>query len=727
MKLSSHFYDKLATTKYREDERESYQQRAVRSLLFHSTDILDNNPPSNTILLKGTTGSGKTIVAGVFIDSLFKNTDNIVAIWLCARPKLAAQSQRSVSSLGLRTTYIDEVVSEPFIPNHSVVFGNWEKISSSKGDRKLTQDSESRWSFENLVNETRNKGLKIVLIIDEAHKNNDTKLTNEIVDYIQPDFILETTATPKNKNYAHIVNMNIEDIVKSGVITKGLKINPVKMTSPDIRKYVLEESLNTLNQLEDKIKDSMSLGYGPYQPLLLIQIPNSNQEVLDEIEAFYEEKGLSRELGNLAVYTAKDYTDELDNISNDSNVKVLIFKQAIAEGWDCPRASVLSFIRDPKTESLTIQTVGRIMRMVHRKHYPMELDFLNYGYIFAEDDTNNILSHIHSELLDKVYIANTLKSGVLENSALKNFPKSSWKHKGEVKLLKIISLLRSIQWEEELNPNPKITWNMTQGEIDSVELENENRITLHSQTISEDFLTERNLYFIQQIHLKRLSLDKTIVKEIELLLAFAGYEEDQVLRILTSEENLSIIKSNVEKLKQQYLETFNNEEEMKEWSPISEYAISQDSVSNFLFDKHAYEKVSIQSENQLELAFSQYIDINANVQLWIKNNDSGQEFFSIAYRDNHLFREFFPDFLIETDERIYILDTKGVGLLDKQETHLKQNALIEFARKIQPNVSKEIVAGVISDLKTNQFHIYTGEDLISEYNKKTDNWSLFHL
>jgi len=67
---------------------------------------------------------------------------------------------------------------------------------------------------------------------------------------------------------------------------------------------------------------------------------------------------------------------------NDNEVEVLIFKQAIALGWDCPRASILAIFRESKSFTFTIQTIGRIMRMPELKYYS-ETPELNLGYVFT--------------------------------------------------------------------------------------------------------------------------------------------------------------------------------------------------------------------------------------------------------------------------------------------------------------------------------------------------------
>ena len=66
---------------------------------------------------------------------------------------------------------------------------------------------------------------------------------------------------------------------------------------------------------------------------------------------------------------------------SDDPTRVLLFKQAIALGWDCPRAAVLLIYRDLKSITFTTQTVGRILRMPQQHFY--NDDRLNYGYVYT--------------------------------------------------------------------------------------------------------------------------------------------------------------------------------------------------------------------------------------------------------------------------------------------------------------------------------------------------------
>ena len=74
---------------------------------------------------------------------------------------------------------------------------------------------------------------------------------------------------------------------------------------------------------------------------------------------------ISTEKGNnkLAIWLSGEHINKEDVEKQDSEVEVLLFKQAIALGWDCPRAQILVLFREWHSPIFSIQTVGRIMRM----------------------------------------------------------------------------------------------------------------------------------------------------------------------------------------------------------------------------------------------------------------------------------------------------------------------------------------------------------------------------
>ena len=78
-------------------------------------------------------------------------------------------------------------------------------------------------------------------------------------------------------------------------------------------------------------------------------------------------------------WLSNDITNkELLETINENDVRYLVFKQAVATGWDCPRAQVLVKLRNKSQTSDTfdLQTIGRILRMPERYFY--DNDDLNY-------------------------------------------------------------------------------------------------------------------------------------------------------------------------------------------------------------------------------------------------------------------------------------------------------------------------------------------------------------
>ena len=80
----------------------------------------------------------------------------------------------------------------------------------------------------------------------------------------------------------------------------------------------------------------------------------------DSVEQYLETQGITCENGQLAVWLS-DRHENLDGIEeSDATSSVVIIKQAVATGWDCPRAHILVKLRDNMEETFEIQTIGRI-------------------------------------------------------------------------------------------------------------------------------------------------------------------------------------------------------------------------------------------------------------------------------------------------------------------------------------------------------------------------------
>lgn len=148
------------------------------------------------------------------------------------------------------------------------------------------------------------------------------------------------------------------------MIKKEVVINPGLSDVQNIAetdKFVIDEALKKSFELKNTYE---SIG-SPVRPLVLIQLPSESKSTteLDKTKLSRTIQLLDREFGisfankKLAIWLSEDKQNLEDIEKYDSPVEVLIFKQAIATGWDCPRAQILVMFREIGSVTFEIQTV----------------------------------------------------------------------------------------------------------------------------------------------------------------------------------------------------------------------------------------------------------------------------------------------------------------------------------------------------------------------------------
>lgn len=135
-----------------------------------------------------------------------------------------------------------------------------------------------------------------------------------------------------------------------------------------LTQHLVSLALKKRNELADAYK---RLGVN-INPLLLIQLPNDGSEsmstedtsIKDEVTLYLDAiHGMNTANNRLAVWLSGEKVNVEGLEQNDNMTEALLFKQAIALGWDCPRAAVLLIFRKIESFTFGAQTVGRILRM----------------------------------------------------------------------------------------------------------------------------------------------------------------------------------------------------------------------------------------------------------------------------------------------------------------------------------------------------------------------------
>lgn len=374
-----------------------YQRKAVDNLKARLVFFLDNNL-KGSVVFKAPTGSGKTfMISSLFEEIAAENdTNRFCVVWACpGKGELHKQSFNAVKEY-LGGNPVCSLLEDEFfgtrtdIHNKEIVFVNWEKLvdkdrETGKWKNNLMKDQEGL-NFINVLDNTRRNGVTIVLVVDESHigANVNARIQEFRDTIIVPTITLEMSATPLSPNVD--VEVNPQDVINEGMIkedvifNEGISEYDRTLADKDSELIVLEKGFEKREELKKAYENIGS----DVNPLALIQIPNTEagEDKKRVVSDFLNAKGVTEENGKL-----KFWCDDKGNFNkkkirkNDDETEFLVFKTAVATGWDCPRAQVLIKFREGKSETFEIQTIGRILRTAEAKSY--ERSLLDNAYIFT--------------------------------------------------------------------------------------------------------------------------------------------------------------------------------------------------------------------------------------------------------------------------------------------------------------------------------------------------------
>lgn len=494
-------------------------------------------------------------------------------------------------------------------------------------------------------------------------------------------------------------------------------------------------------------------------PLLLIQLPN-NSDAMSELDLKDKEiiedvllkRGYRYSEGNMAVWLSGEKVN-LDNIEKPNNkVNVLIFKQAIALGWDCPRAQVMAMLRDTKSETFRIQTVGRILRMPEAKHYPV--DALNKAYVYTDlsdihvdpeekDGPNLIKIHISHRregiknvVLPSVYIHRTdygdLRADfkpILEDALNRRFNIDDSVIVGEKRYDKIDAELEI--YDDELKAPiiaDGIIGNLDAHEVSDYELL---KVKMDAANIERIFNMVLRSY---TGHFKNWARTKSVVcGTLYSWFHKANMDIELVQKLVAcSSKNQVILRKVFEDALDKYDTENRNEMKKRRDRELEELSFSipdQDEYSE------NYEKIA--SDNNVmeqyyrkksapgtEEKFEKMLNVSDQIDWWYKNGEKMERYFAVPYQyldSNQKGRRaaFYPDYIIRfKDGSVGIYDTKAGFTTDNEHTRQKAEALQRYIRE---HADLNLKGGIIN-VKGDSFYLQDSEDYDQD-----GEWKLFEI
>lgn len=275
----------------------------------------------------------------------------------------------------------------------SIVVMNFDSLrAKNKEARKVFQDNGYLASFLNTDDEDNEtwllpefdktalinviRRLKPVVIVDESH-NAESKLSVEMLEDLNPHFIFDLTATPKN-------NSNIISYVDALQLKNYHMVKlPVIVANRQDKNEVIEAALLLRNKLEAIASEEQTNGGKTIRPIVLFQAqPKTDDDNVTFDKVKQSLIALKIPEQQIKIKTAN--INELKNIdlmADDCEVRYIITINALKEGWDCPNAYILAALGDKSSAVDVEQILGRVLRMPHvRKH---SNDMLNMSYVFT--------------------------------------------------------------------------------------------------------------------------------------------------------------------------------------------------------------------------------------------------------------------------------------------------------------------------------------------------------
>ena len=674
------------------------------------------------------TGSGKTVMMAQFVRDMVNSPELVNAdyafLWASIggskEGDLASQSRNKfISYYGgpseVSVTGLGSLNREKVLERGEILFFNWSKIKArNKDGRRLRRDNEQEITWDGMIRRTHEEGRGIILIIDEAHTNVTTMLAEEEIRQINPKIVIKVTATHRDQKNLD-VDIAHSDVVQSGLIKQSIQSQTKEdfenKKEEDLDRHVLRLALDKREEIGNLYRESGL----DVNPLLMIQLPNddavSQKEEMkkDIVLRYLREMKLDEE--KIAVWLDKEQVN-LENITANTNkVEVLLFKQAPATGWDCPRAQVLLMYRETKSPVFQVQILGRILRMPEGKHY--EEPDLNHSYLYTTYEKNDIIESyqnyqgenqakiFHSSVkegikqmniktfvsqrtiyndLGKTFQSTFIKVAdkVLSKKEKEGFLKCSRSGKG-VEMNLIVD--HKIQDYDDFIETVKRTHDMGE-KMSSNDIEK-----LYKKLCIETLSKQEGETRFNNIARSYGKLKSAINVWFEKGLGIKDKDKYYpcVVNDLMKDSNSILLRAINEALREYVtIRTKEEREKDKEKAKMKDIFIPAKDISyTSVYEQVESKKCAmipcyINKDNKNEKGFIKYLEGNDDVEWWYKNGDNGSEYFSVKRSDGRLF---YPDWFVKTKDVMWVIDTKSGFTAEGEHAQIRAEALDEWLKK----------------------------------------------
>lgn len=404
-----------------------YQDEAVRDVLANLKKARKrwrDDHDKHAFSLTAATGAGKTVMAAAVFEALFHGDDGFefdrdpgaVVIWFSDDPSLNEQTRFRLMESSDRLRHTDlKVVEHPFsLPKFEagkIYFLNTQKLGKKSllvrgfegaDDLLARPDAQAFTIWDTIRNTIEDPALTLYLVLDEAHRGmgrenaERSTLVQRLIngEHGVPGIpvVWGISATVDRFNKA-IAGMRGHDVLKP-VLVDVARVQDSGLLKDTIALEIPDEAgrFDTvlIGRATDKLRES-STEWAAYamqqgsdeavQPLMVLQLPNTpNPNLVGQwLDTIFQrwpelpETSVAHVLGEHKTQDFGRYSVPYiapERVQDDTSVRVLLAKDAISTGWDCPRAEVMVSFRPASDPTHIAQLLGRMVRTPLARRIP---------------------------------------------------------------------------------------------------------------------------------------------------------------------------------------------------------------------------------------------------------------------------------------------------------------------------------------------------------------------
>ena len=776
-----------------------YQEKAVRQLVENTVNLLGLNGNRRQVVLKAPTGAGKTVMASKMLATLTEELQSrsdlpfrqVAFIWI-APNKLHQQSYFKMKNFFTETKLLKPVMfdeldqSDGIIHQGEVLFVNWESINSK--NNLIVRDNEQGLSLYDIARKTREENIPIIVVIDEEHLfwTKTADKSKAVLEKINAKVEIRISATPKTKP-EYLVNIDRQEVIREEMIKEGVLLNP-DVTSGYANDIALNEHLiNKALEKRQQIADAYKKEGVNINPLLLIQLPNDTTDamtaddtkIMEQVVQYLDVmQGINTDNHRLAVWLSKQKTNLEDIERNDNLTEVLLFKQAIALGWDCPRAAVLLIFRKLTSDTFTVQTVGRILRMPEQRFYCNPL--LNKGYVYTDISKDKIqivaddMDYLHKAVLQAVRRNN------LDNVQLVSYyevRRSADRNRLGPDFRRVLTKTFEDMWTtttpltipflfedegeesdyQQIDVQSTIVKNRQSAERQRIRLDVKNvNIEIPADIFFQNDVNT-TIETGQKAKFTRTAgeVDRVYIDWCRQMLS--GYEkahstgvlanylleamenlfelfETEAKKVVLYHENRPKFADVVSKaldryarqLKQRQQEAKKRSFEQYEWEVPEDRTYTEENyvIKDKMEDHALLPFIELRTASTPEQEFALFLESHRDsIDWWYKNGDCGREHYAVAYTNSQGDKSlFYVDFVIKMNNgQVFLFDTKTEN--SDPDAPQKHNALLDYMQN-EENSPKHLQGGIIiHDINHSGNWLYSPLPIDNTYD--TQGWDAF--